>query len=83
MDEVYLMFLSQASNSACFEKECFGYHQNAAISVRENLAIQDDFLTIRTTGRSVKSYFEKHRKLTHMDVEFFTHLQTRVAKEAG
>lgn len=83
VDEMYSMLLVQANHSARFEKECSGCHQNAASFVRRNLAMQGNELTIRTTGRNVKSYLEYHRKLTDTDVDFFTNLLTRVAKETG
>jgi hypothetical protein len=83
VDEMVSMLLAQASHSARFEKECSGCHQNAASFVRENLTMQGNELTIRTTGRSVKNYLENHRKLTDADIDFFTRLLTRVAKETG
>lgn len=83
VNEMYSMLLAQASHSDSFKKECSGCHQNAASFVRKNLAMQDNKLIIRTTGRSVKSYLENHRKLTDADIDFFTLLLTRVAKETA
>lgn len=83
VDDVSAMLLAQLSHSARFNKECATCHKNAASFVREKLQFQNAVLEIKKTGNSVKRFLNKHRHLTDEDIEFYTALLYRVAKEVN
>ena len=83
VNDVSAMLLAQLSHPARFKKECAACHESAANFVREKLRFQNKVLQIKESGESVKSFLEKHRRLSDEDIEFYTTLLYRVAKEVN
>lgn len=81
VDDVYAMLLAQVTNQARFKKECSGCHQNAASFVRETLQREGAILKIRKSDESVEGFLKNHRGLSEEDIDFYTALLTRIAKE--
>jgi hypothetical protein len=83
VDDVSAMLVAQLSRSKRFNKECAICHKNAASLVREKLQFQNSVLEIKKTVKSVKTFMKKHRHLTDEDIEVYTALLYRVAKEVN
>ena len=81
VDAVYEMLHAQASTPPTYRADCSVCHQSAADFVRRSLALRDDELVNRATGRPVRAFLHRHRGLQPEQVEFFVRLLTRIARE--
>lgn len=81
VDSVYGMLLAQAKSQARFKHACSGCHGTAAAFVRRSLEFRGSTLYSRALGQPVQDFLGHHRDLSQSDIEFFTKLLERVARE--
>ncbi len=83
VNEIYAMLLGQVSRQVRFKIECSSCHQNAASFVREKLQFEGVDLRIQESGKNVRDFLENHRRLSDDDIEFYSALLSRIAKEVN
>ena len=81
IDAIYEMLRAQALTQPRFKQECSNCHGSAASFVRNSVILQNDVLLGRKSGRLVQQFLQQHQRLGNNDVEFYTRLLNRVARE--
>ena len=81
IDAIYEMLLAQALTEPRFKQECRHCHGSAASFVRHSVVLQDEALLGKKSGRPVRQFLQQHQQLASDDVEFYTHLLNRIARE--
>ena len=81
IDAIYQMLRAQALTEPRFKQECRHCHGSAASFVRHSVILQDEALLGRKSGQPIRQFLQLHQKLESNDVEFFTQLLNRVARE--
>lgn len=81
IDAVHEMLLAQVLTKPRFKQECSNCHGSAACFIRYSVILQDAALPGKKSGQPIRQFLQQHRRPGSDDVEFYTRLLNRVARE--